>query len=246
VSFAITYNSTIVRLVKVTEGPFLPSFKKTYFHYTIGINYVNITQAFLQEGPPSPSGRGVIATLTFNITRHELDVIRFPFNLIRITLLNETGALISVDSFKTMNGFCQLRGMMEISNLTLSVFPKVTEAGSNITISGLLTPIRPNIKITIYYKLKEEIIWKNLTTVLTDELGQYWFICPINQTGIYQIKAKWQGDATALPAESSIETVIFKAPEKPGQQILYTALAATALIIILIVVLFLHKRRRLK
>jgi len=248
-SITLTYNSTLVQLINITEGTFLPTISKTYFKYASALNHVNITQGFTQQTSKFPSGDGTIATLTFNIIRQEPNTLKFPLNLINIKLINKNGNTIPINPFKTINGFCQLNRALEISNLTLTVSPKITEVGSDITISGKLMPEKKNVEITIYYKLEGETIWKKLNTetVLTDGSGQYQYIWSINQTGIYQIYSEWQGDATTLPAKSNIETVVFETPAKPSQPPLQTLLIITALLItITIMAILLYKLKKQK
>jgi hypothetical protein len=65
--FKLEYNSTFIDAIDVTEGDFMTQFGETTFNYTQGTGYVkaNIT---LTPTSVFPSGDGIIATITFNVT----------------------------------------------------------------------------------------------------------------------------------------------------------------------------------
>jgi len=247
ISLSVTYNSTLIQVLNVTEGNFLPSFYKTHFETAIEESYIKIRESPAEEVQKFPEGEGPIAKLSFNITRREQALINSPLNLVNTTLLDKNDNQIPVNFVKMKNGYCQLNGLMEPSNLTINLSSELIEKGSNVSISGTLTPTKIGAEITIYYKLEESATWNTLDSVTTDELSQYEYIWSINQTGIYQVKAKWLGDETTLPAESEIRTLVVKAPEEPSQPAFPYLLVAAGIagaVIVIALILYALKRRK--
>lgn len=81
--FKLGYNSTLLNVTNVTEGPFLSQFvdppeQGTYFISIVNVTnvtgwgYVHIGNVILSDNgtyyPPYPEGNGTLATITFNIT----------------------------------------------------------------------------------------------------------------------------------------------------------------------------------
>ena len=249
ITFSLTYNSTLFQVLNVTEGNFLSTFHTTYFQYMVRDEYVNITGGFAGQISTFPEGEGTIAKICFNITRREPAILSFPFNIVNINLLDKNDDPIPIDLTKTKNGYCQLNGVLEPSNITLYLSSSVIETFCNVSISGALTPPKPDVKITLYYKLKEDATWNTLASVITDELSQYQYTWTVNKTGIYQIKAKWQGDAITLAAESEVKTLVVKAPtEEPQPSFPYAMVAIGAIItaIAITVILYIFKKKKLK
>jgi PKD repeat protein len=97
------------------------------------------------------------------------------------------------------------------SNITISALPKIVPISLNTTISGSIkdakNAVRANANVTIDYTLVEENTWLSLANLSTNDDGQYSFVWIPTEPGAYQIKASWQGDASTLPAESSVLNV---------------------------------------
>jgi hypothetical protein len=130
------------------------------------------------------------------------------------------------------------------SSITINVNPEATTVGSNITISGGITPAKANASITIYYRLNETgVQWMNLTTVKTDPSGKYTYTWTTNQTGTFELEAQWLGDNLTEPAKSEIEIVKV---EEPFSLITYVPyiLGGAAIIVIALAVIYLKKIKK--
>ena len=89
------------------------------------------------------------------------------------------------------------------SSIVLNAEPKTVYLGSNVTISGTITPMRSGVNVTINISGPES----DSVTVKTDSTGNYSYVWRPPWAGTYEINANWLGDDTAYPAESEIETV---------------------------------------
>jgi PKD repeat protein len=93
------------------------------------------------------------------------------------------------------------------STITISAFPTNITIGDNITISGSITPERPGVTVTIWFRLTSEETWSTLANVTTDENSEYSYVWEPSEIGTYELKASWEGDEITLSAESTIITV---------------------------------------
>ena len=125
------------------------------------------------------------------------------------------------------------------SVITISALPITVPISLNSTIRGFITPVRTDVTVTINYTLAEETDWMTLTNVQTNTEGQYSFVWIPTESGDYQMKAFWQGDANTLGAESPVlnvsvtiqDTAILDvAPSKirvtPGESVTINVIAA--------------------
>jgi parallel beta-helix repeat protein len=83
------------------------------------------------------------------------------------------------------------------STLTINVNPTTVTVGSNITITGKLTPpfMEVNITVSCYIlPILPEKSWKELATVKTDLNGNYTYNWTTIETGIFIVKTSWAGD----------------------------------------------------
>jgi len=102
------------------------------------------------------------------------------------------------------------------SVITISAEPTAVAEGSNVTVSGAISPVRVDVDVTIYYRLFGGIEeWSPLVTVKTDTNGNYAYIWKTTQAGTYELKASWLGDEETLGAESEVIIVSVWAVEKP-------------------------------
>jgi len=94
---------------------------------------------------------------------------------------------------------------MGTSVITISVLPDSVLLGENVNITGSIQPLKPNVTVTIEYKINATgQIWRNLTNVQTDNASQYSHIWTTNETGTFELKSLWTGDNETSGAESSI------------------------------------------
>ena len=89
------------------------------------------------------------------------------------------------------------------SILTISVSPTTATIGSNITITGKLTPQLEEQEITISYQTISSIeTWKTLATVKTDISGNYSYNWTTTEVGMFILKASWLGNQQTSGNES--------------------------------------------
>ena len=92
------------------------------------------------------------------------------------------------------------------STISIAVSEEKVTVGSNIVISGKITPTKPDVTVTIHLQLPNGT-W-NQIEITTDSSGEYSYDWTPSQEGTYQIKTSWSGDQNTSPAESDLETVI--------------------------------------
>lgn len=127
-----------------------------------------------------------------------------------------------------------------LSSLNINVAPKTTTAGSNVTISGTITPLRENINVTIHNRLLNST-WNTLAIVTTDSNGYYTYSWKTTEIGKYEIKTSWLGNSEMLPAESNIMPLTVE--QEPFVYIaLYGVIVASIIVIALL--LYLQKKRK--
>jgi parallel beta-helix repeat protein len=78
--------------------------------------------------------------------------------------------------------------------------------GSNVTVSGVITPLVTNAPVTIFYRLLGGI-WEPLVEVQTDLDSYYSLVWQVPDIGCYEVKASWLGNELLWSAESEVEIV---------------------------------------
>jgi len=116
------------------------------------------------------------------------------------TFANESNAII-------------LKVNLAKSWITIETNSEATVAGSNVTISGTITPKKAISEVVIYYRTKSEnISWTVLNSTMTDLNGNYEYIWTTTEPGIFELEARWQGDNLTEPAKSEIKIVKVETP----------------------------------
>jgi len=141
IDFRLSYNNTLLEVVSVTEGPFLPSFPNTptppytFFTYTVEPVPPNPPPPNIHVGEyllPNatgqwnnfPHGDGVVTTIRFRILHQGFfpEVDTSPLNLYSITLIDSNSASIPYDP--PLNGIVKIYGRyyrdIAITNVTAS------------------------------------------------------------------------------------------------------------------------------
>jgi parallel beta-helix repeat protein len=127
------------------------------------------------------------------------------------------------------------------SNITINIQPNTATIGSNITISGKITPKRVKVTVTIQFRASNgSVIWN--VTALTDDDGNYEYVWVPSNTGTYQLKAIWQGDSFTLSSESETKTANIVEQEEENLIWQY-AIAGIIAIIILVALAYLIRKR---
>lgn len=97
------------------------------------------------------------------------------------------------------------------STISISITLTTIAIDQNTTISGTISPARANVTVTIQYRFPG-VGWTKLGTVATDDNSKYSYTWTPKTAGTYEVKAKWEGDANTLAAESSGKILYVKAP----------------------------------
>ncbi|MCK4483043.1 hypothetical protein KAU55_07420, partial [Candidatus Bathyarchaeota archaeon] len=102
--------------------------------------------------------------------------------------------------------------------------------GSEVTISGHITPQQTNKTVTIYVRRINET-WKAIQQTKTDSESYYFHTWRTEETGEFEIKAQWQGDENVSGNESTPAQLLIE----PSSQLPQTALYAIIAVIIIMI-----------
>ena len=108
-TFDLTYNSTLLEVLGVYEGPFFGTYGTNIFTPSIVPGTVHVTQELTSLSNGYPDGDGIIAKIEFNITfQHDMGELPDPrecfLNLTNIELTASDDASIEVDEGKVVDG----------------------------------------------------------------------------------------------------------------------------------------------
>jgi len=98
----------------------------------------------------------------------------------------------------------QITTQVMLSTISMALSSTNITLGSNVTTSGDINPLRPNVNVTILYRSIGETGWTTLVNVTTDLNSNYSYAWYPAQAGIYEGKTFWEGDDMTLGAESSV------------------------------------------
>jgi len=128
------------------------------------------------------------------------------------------------------------------NNITITVNPSNPTVLSSATIAGKVTLSHGTATVRILIRGVNGSIILN-ATVETDVNGYYEYVWQSLDVGTHRIRASWEGDDYAQPAESQTLAVEVKAkPETPLWQ--YAAVGAAIAIVVLAVVFSKRRKRR--
>lgn len=205
----------------------------------VSISYMEFG-ATLLAGEESFTGSGDLCQITFDARRPGIQYLNF--STINTILLNST--LGSIDINELFSGSVTVYGIMseadkDPSSIIIDL-PSIVKLNSVVTITGKITPFRPGVNVTIYYKPPggtESI----LAIVLTNEHSVYTCIWNATSIGDHEFYAKWDGDAETKGAESIKKTIkVTETGEAPPGVPNYLLYAGIVIVIILIGVLALY------
>jgi len=90
------------------------------------------------------------------------------------------------------------------STISIAAAPSTIILTQNTAISGKIEPTRIGVSVTIQNRLQGATEWQTLTTTPTGSDGRYEYAWAPTQSGIYELKASWDGDGIRESASSSI------------------------------------------
>jgi len=243
ITLTLTFNQTLLRILSIAEGTFLPSFNPTTFGHVISDGEITINQSFTNYPTQYPSGEGIIATIVFQIIYQgpPLQTDRSNITITKVNLRDIDKDIIPVDTNKILHGIYQIKSL-KTSTISLTANATSVKIGTYINLSGAITPGISNVNVTIFYRKQNEE-WAVLTTIKTNSTGYYTYAWKVTQAGIFQIKASWLGDADHEGAESNIITFIVE-QESLSMTLTYIFGALILLIIISITMYYIVKKKR--
>jgi len=96
--------------------------------------------------------------------------------------------------------------------------------GSNVTISGALTPVISEALISLEYSVDNGQSWNQLTTLMTNTNGEFTYIWVQPPAGVYQLRVLWSGNTQYQGTVSlPVHLTINKAPSSITCQISSTS-----------------------
>lgn len=244
ISFSLTFNQTLLKASNVTEGTFLPSFGTTSFNYTIFQDSVAINQFFMNSPSAFPYQEGTIANVTFTVLYQgsSLEIDESNITITEVELKDKYGNNIPEDSAKTVQGSYQIKSLSS-SQISINITPSSVTIGSDVTISGGITPSRANANVTIYYRKQNET-WAILKTVQTNQEGNYTFTWTADQAEKFEIKAKWAGDSDTQGSESDKITLTVEQGTQFPSTLIYAVAGITIGIVVIALAIYLTKKKR--
>jgi len=203
ITFRLGYDVTLLNVTQVIEGPFLELFGNATFNYTREAS--NLTVSTYLEPPYTsyPEGDGIITTVTFQGIYQDNKEHTCDLKLSEIEFLDDEKN--PIPSSPPIHS--SYRILPSTSQITINMPEEVT-AGSNVTISGNITPTKVGAEVTIHYRPLGKSDWAILSTAVTDASSHYEYIWKANRTyeaidyEYFEFYANWSGDSFTLGAES--------------------------------------------
>ena len=103
---------------------------------------------------------------------------------------------------------------LQASSTSINLFKEYSNQSDNgraINISGSISPVSPNEKVTIY--INQLGSSTNAYTATTDQFGNYILIWNVTTSGTYNVKTSWSGSANYSGSDSDSLTVFFSAKQ---------------------------------
>jgi PKD repeat protein len=206
----VNINITVSAYINVTTGaPLSQNFNLTTYFDNNKIN----TQSDITLAAGSST------TLTFTWDTTGVSGGNYTVKAVATTLTGETtfaGGTVSINKLP--------------STMTIKATPTTLTPGATATINGTISVAQTGISVTILYRLSEDETWSTLETVTTSSGGFYTYSWIPENTGVYAVKSRWEGDDARMPSESEVLAVSVQ--EAPSSSIfLYTTIALAVIII---------------
>jgi hypothetical protein len=200
VTFKLGYNASLLNVTRVLEGSLLSGVGATTFTHSIDTDNLTVQNYLNSPYTAYPDGGGVIATITFQGIFQDAEERSCDLELNDINLLdNNTNPITSPPEF-TKHSFYLIQPAT--SQITITA-PDEAATGSDVTISGSITPTKIGAEVTIYYRTIGSTIWNILSEVVTDDNSAYTYIWSTpTDPAIFYLYAGWSGDNSTLAAES--------------------------------------------
>jgi len=197
----IETNSTVAEFNSIPALDFSQPLKQISFNVTspygtTGYSNVTIPKALLPP-PEPPIDWKVVINGTLLSTGE------------RTVTENTTHTCIYFTYSKGIN-IVQITARMS-STISLALSSDSIDLGLSVTISGNVVAenqtARPNVNVTISYRLRYVVTWDTLDTVETDPNGNYTYPWKPEAAGIYEVMASWEGDEICIGDKSDVQTL---------------------------------------
>lgn len=201
-------------------------------------------------GEDTFNGAGTLFKITFDAIRPGNTVLNFSAT--QTVLLNST--LSDIPS-ELKDGDVTVRGLAAVKDSSvieiIEVYPTSVDVGSNVTITGRITPSRPGVNVKIEYRTKGTTDgWTELETVVTDSTGGFTYLWNPAAAGTYEIRARWDGDtfyqgAKSDETQTTLPTVTVGGGAGPGISgyLLYIIIGIVIVVAIVAVLYFMKIRK---
>lgn len=182
--------------------------------------------------PPSFNGSGNIVRLTFNVTN---------IGSCELSLETEMRGKPPPEGEAPLIDHAAINGFFG-RQIRISASPKNVTIGENVNISGFIIPAQADVEVTILYRREGETDWGNLTTVDTNELGNYQYIWQPQEEGEYEIRATAIIEGSEEISSSVFVTVEAPEPEQPTW--IYIVIIIVIAIVVIATVLAYRKKSK--
>ncbi len=125
-------------------------------------------------------------------------------------------------------------GLLESSEISMTVSPSFVVEGSAVTISGQVSASSPNGTVTLYTATDGN--WFSIGTTTLDSNGRYIFSWSPQFWGQCHVKASWPGDDEHAGADSAIALVVIV-----PKLVIFAGAGAAIAIILVIVLSMMHR-----
>ena len=208
VDVSLSWDASILQIVDADVRLGVEKYSDGVLHENVIIYWSKINNtsgkywlvASSQKPAPPFSGNGTVVRITFNVTGVggcKLDL--------KATLANSEIPSMPIPH-TTIDGFF---GRL----INISVFPMMINAGENISIGGFIIPAQANVEVAVVYRREGETDWYTLSTVRTNEQGNYLYVWQPQEAGKYEIRATAIIEGTEETSSSVLVSV--QAPEQP-------------------------------
>lgn len=177
---------------------------------------------------PSFNGSGNVVRITFNVTK---------IGGCRLNLESELRDkppredVASPIMHTTVDGF--------FGHIHINVSPSKVTGGENVTISGFITPGEANVEVAVERRQEGETGWYTISTVTTNNQGEYSYIWKPQEAGKYEVRATAVIEGKEESSSSFYITV--KATQPPVWP--YITLGIAAVIIVTIAATVFYRKR---
>jgi len=200
---------------------------------------------------PGFNGTGTLFRLTFDAIRPGAACLNI--SSVRTTLFNssigEDGFIqdIVIQEAGLLSDYVQVSGIpaeKDPSTISIKTNLAVVDTGSDVTISGRISPATTGAEMKIHYRTEGETEWDLLATTNTNSTSGYNHVWTSPEAGVYELKANWTGDQITQGSESDPIKVTVGEEAPPPIDYLPYIIVAVVIICITIVALYFTKIRK--